>query len=63
MAVESRLPKSASVYELVRTGHGSLEGLARVGLSREDLDLRISEAASRAGLPAESLAQKLQPKS
>jgi ribosome-binding protein aMBF1 (putative translation factor) len=48
------------MYELVRTGHGSLEGLARVGLSREDLDLRISEAASRAGLATESLAQKLQ---
>lgn len=60
MKVETRLLNSASVYELVRTGHGSLEGLARVGLSRDDLDLRISEAARRTGLPEAFLASKLQ---
>lgn len=60
MAVETRFLRGASMYELVRTGHGSLEGLAKVGLTREDLDLRISEAARRTGLPAESLTRKLE---
>ncbi|MEO8539880.1 MAG: hypothetical protein ABI577_09090 [bacterium] len=59
MAVETRLLKGASMYELMRTGHGSLEGMARVGLSRDDLELRISEAALRTGMPAESLTRKL----
>ncbi len=48
------------MYELVRTGHGSIEALARVGLSRDDLDLRISEAARRTGLAAESLTRELE---
>ena len=60
MKMETRLLNSASVYELVRTGHGSIEGLARVGLSREDLGLRISEAARRAGLAEDTLARKLE---
>lgn len=60
MKMETRFLNSASVYELVRTGHGSIEGLARVGLSREDLGLRISEAARRAGLAEDTLARKLE---
>ena len=60
MKMESRLLNSASVYELVRTGHGSLEGLARVGLSRDDLELRISEAARQTGLQEDTLARKLE---
>lgn len=60
MNAESRRLNDASVYELVRTGHGSLEGLGRVGLSRDDLDLRISEAARRAGIAEESLTRRLE---
>ncbi len=59
MAVTTRLPGNASVYELVRTGHGSLKGLSRVGLSRDDLDLRVRDAAARTGLPVEDLTREL----
>ena len=60
MAVATtRLPGNASVYELVRTGHGTLKSLSKVGLSREDLDLRISDAALRAGLPLDALTREL----
>ena len=48
------------MYELVRTGHGSLNGLSKVGLSREDLDLRIRDAALRTGLAVDTLAQKIE---
>lgn len=61
MAVAAtRLPGNASVYELVRTGHGSLKSLSKVGLSREDLDLRISDAAQRTGLPVDALTRELE---
>lgn len=60
MAVATRLPGNASMYELLRTGHGSLQGLQKVGLSREDLDLRVREAARRTGLPVDTLAEKLE---
>ena len=60
MKMETRLLNSASVYELMRTGHGSIEGLARVGLSRDDLDLKISEAARRAGLAEDLLTRRLE---
>ena len=60
MKLESRLLNNASVYELVRTGHGSLEGLAKIGLSRDDLGLRISEAARRAGVAEDLLARQLE---
>lgn len=60
MAVATRLPADASMYELLRTGHGSLKSLSRVGLSREDLDLRIREAATRTGLPMETLTSKIE---
>lgn len=60
MKMETRLPRSASVYELVRTGHGSIEGLQRIGLSRDDLELRISEAARRTGLAEDLLARRLE---
>ena len=60
MAVATtRLPGNASVYELVRTGHGTLKSLSKVGLSREDLDLRISDAALRTGLPLDALTREL----
>lgn len=59
-AATTRIPANASIYEMVRTGHGSLKSLGEVGLSREDLDLRVREAARRAGLPLETLAQKLE---
>jgi hypothetical protein len=48
------------MYELLRTGHGSLKGLEKVGLTREDLDLRVREASRRTGLPVETLAEKLE---
>lgn len=54
------LPANASMYELLRTGHGSMESLTRLGLSREDLDLRVSDAARRTGLPLATLTQKLE---
>ena len=60
MAVATtRLPGNASVYELVRTGHGTLKSLSKVGLSREDLDLRISDAARATGLPLDALTREL----
>jgi hypothetical protein len=60
MAVATRLPGNASMYELLRTGHGSLKSLEKVGLTREDLDLRVREAARRTGLPVEALAEKIE---
>ena len=48
------------MYELLRTGHGSLQGLQKVGLTREDLGLRMQEAARRTGLPVETLAEKIE---
>ena len=60
MTVATRLPGNASMYELVRTGHGSLQSLQKVGLTREDLDLRVREAATRTGLPVDALAAKIE---
>ncbi len=48
------------MYELVRTGHGSIERLARVGLTRDDLGLQVREAARRAGLAEETLTSRLE---
>gem|GEM_PF-6587064 len=48
------------MYEVLRTGHGSLKSLGELGLSREDLDLRVGEAARRTGLPVDTLAKKLE---
>lgn len=59
MSVATRLPGNASMYELLRTGHGSLKSLQKVGLTREDLDLRVREAARRTGLPVDTLTQKI----
>lgn len=61
MATTTRLPGNASVYELVRTGHGTLKSLSKVGLSREDLGLRIRDAAARTGIRVDELAQELEP--
>ncbi len=60
MAVAVRLPGNASMYELLRTGHGSMKSLSKVGLSREDLDLRVQEAARRTGLPVDALTERLE---
>ena len=60
MALATRLPGNASMYELLRTGHGSLKGLSKVGLTREDLDLKVTDAARRTGLPLETLAEKIE---
>lgn len=60
MTVETRIPGNASMYELLRTGHGSLKSLNAVGLSREDLGLRIREAARRTGLPVATLTAKIE---
>jgi len=56
MISTTRLPGNASVYELVRTGHSSLEQLNRIGFTREDLSLGIGEAARRRGVSVERLA-------
>lgn len=60
MAVTSRIPGNASIYEMVRTGHGSLQSLSKVGLSREDLDLPIRDAARRTGLRLDRLTEVLE---
>ncbi|MCC6959957.1 MAG: hypothetical protein IT301_08925 [Dehalococcoidia bacterium] len=60
MKRQTRVPQGASMYELVRTGHGSIERLARVGLTRDDLGLQVSEAARRAGLAEELLTRRLE---
>ena len=60
MSVATRLPVNASVYELIRTGHGSIKSLTKVGLSLDDLDLRVREAAHRTGLPIDKLTEKLE---
>ncbi len=60
MTVATRFPANASIYEMVRTGHGTLKSLSQVGLSREDLDLRVRDAARRTGLPVDTLTQKLE---
>ncbi len=54
-----RLPGNASVYELVRTRPGAVARLNELGLSRDDLDLRLGEAARRAGVPVERIAEVL----
>jgi len=59
-ATATRIPANASMYEVLRTGHGSLKSLGELGLSREDLDLRVGEAARRTGLPVDTLAKKLE---
>lgn len=45
---------------MVRTGHGSLQSLSKVGLSREDLDLPIRDAARRTGLRLDRLTEVLE---
>ena len=54
-----RLPGNASVYELVRTRPGAVARLNELGLSRDDLDLRLGEAALRVGVPVERIAEVL----
>lgn len=56
-----RLPGNASVYELIRTRPGAVARLNELGLSRDDLDLRLGEAARRAGVPVERIAEVLAP--
>lgn len=58
-ATTRRLPGNASLYELVRTRPGAAARLSEIGLSRDDLDLRLGEAASRAGVPVERIAEVL----
>ena len=48
------------MYEIVRTGHGSMKSLSKVGLSRDDLDLCVRDAARRTGLPVDTLTQSLE---
>jgi len=60
-ATTLRLPGNASVYELVRTRPGAVTRLRELGLSRDDLDLRLGEAARRAGVPVERIAEVLDP--
>ena len=54
-----RLPGNASVYELIRTRPGAVARLNELGLSRDDLDLLLGEAARRAGVPVERIAEVL----
>ena len=62
-ATTRRLPGNASLYELVRTRPGAASRLREIGLSRDDLDLRLGEAASRTGVPVERIAEVLASKS
>lgn len=60
MGVTTRVPGNASIYEIVRTGHGTMKSLSKVGLSRDDLDLCVRDAARRTGLQVDTLAQSLE---
>jgi hypothetical protein len=54
-----RLPGNASVYELVRARNGSVARLNAIGLSRDDLELNLRDAARQSGVPVERIAQAL----
>jgi hypothetical protein len=58
-ATTLRLPGNASLYELVRTRPGAAKKLHKLGLSRDDMDLRLGEAARRAGVPVERIEEVL----
>ncbi|MCL4243468.1 MAG: hypothetical protein KJ048_19120 [Dehalococcoidia bacterium] len=58
-ATTLRLPGNASIYELVRNRPGAAARLHKLGLSRDDMDLRLGEAARRAGVPVERIAEVL----
>jgi len=54
-----RYPTTASIYEALRGRHDAMERLQQVGLTREHLEYRLSDAASVLGLPVERLTEKL----
>ncbi len=54
-----RLPGNASIYELVRTRPGAAARLQQLGLSRDDMDLRLGDAARRTGVSVERIAEVL----
>lgn len=56
---ELRLPGNASVYELVRARNGSMARLSAIGLSRDDLELNVRDAARRSGVSLERIAEAL----
>jgi hypothetical protein len=60
-ATTLRLPGNASIYELVRTRPGAAARLHELGLSRDDMDLRLGEAARRTGVPVARIAEVLAP--
>lgn len=58
-----KIPENASVYELVRARNGSMARLNALGLSRDDLELNLGDAARQSGVPVERIAQALNPRS
>ncbi len=56
-----RIPGNASLYELVRARPGAAARLQELGLSRDDMDLRLGDAARRTGVTVERLAEVLGP--
>ncbi len=49
------LPRSTSVYEILRTHPAARARLAEMGVTAEFLDYRIGEAAHAVGIPLERL--------
>lgn len=58
-----KIPGNASVYQLMRARNGSMARLNALGLSRDDLELNLADAARQSGVPVERIAQALDPQS
>jgi hypothetical protein len=52
-----RYPRSASVYEIVRTRPGARERLDAAGVTPHFVTYRVADAARELGVPVERLAQ------
>lgn len=60
MADETRIPETVSVYEALRTRPGAMARLTRVGLTRDHLDYRLSDAAQELGVSVERFTELLE---
>ena len=59
MTTAVRYPSTASIYEALRSRHDAIGRLEEVGLTREHLEYRLSDAASILGVPVERLTERL----
>ena len=60
MTVETRIPGTVSVYEALRTRPGAMARLTRVGLTRDHLDYRLTDAALELGVSVERFTELLE---